>query len=175
MDTTVRDNKRQRKEEEDAMKCKQQQKRQKILETQQQRYQAAINKCLVSKQALTMADFTALVKQASEKGDTPIKKGRDEIIKQLEERFHRLSKYLPSSSCTEVMLHIANQPATKKKNNTQNSHNLEDRTSDFGDFRTECTEINCMATSSTMEIQNVSEDVASTLLQLASGSTVYNL
>jgi hypothetical protein len=73
------------------------------------------------------------------------------------------------------MLHIANQPATKKKNNTQKSHNLEDRTSDFGDFRTECTEINCMATSSTMEIQNVSEDVASMLLEFANASTVFGL
>lgn len=115
MDATVRDNKRKRKEDEDTNKSIQQQKRQKVLQQQQERYQAAINKCLVTKQTLTMADLTALVKQSSEKGDSPVKKGRDDLIQQLEQRFHRLSRYLPSSSCDEVMQHISNQPASKKK------------------------------------------------------------
>jgi hypothetical protein len=175
MDATVRDNKRKRKEDEDANKMVQQQKRQKVLQQQQERYQAAINKCLVTKQTLTMADFTALVKQASEKGDLPVTKGRDGIIQQLQERFHRLSRYLPSLSCDNVMQHISNQPATKKKNITKRTHNPEYTISDFADCGTNGTEISHTATSSTMEIQNVSEDVASMLLEFANASTVFGL
>jgi hypothetical protein len=78
LDETVRDNKRQQTEIYDALEKQMTAKRQKQQDGQQQCYQSAINKCIDSKQALAMADFTAFFKQASQKGDSPVRKGQTE-------------------------------------------------------------------------------------------------
>jgi hypothetical protein len=93
MDKTVRDNRRKRKEVDEKIIEERNVKRNKAKDNQQQRYQTAINKCTLTKQALTMVDLTALVKQASEKGDAALKKNRLELIQQLQQRFNRLERY----------------------------------------------------------------------------------
>jgi hypothetical protein len=171
LDETVRDNKRQQQEMNQELEKQRLAKRQKQQDGQHQRYQTAINKCIETKQTLTMADLTALMKQATEKGDSPVRKGRTDIIQQLERRINRLAKYLPSSSFQTVMAHIVTQPVTKtKKNKTYPSdmfHNL--GVGNMSDFEVLGTSGTANATSSEIENDNISEDVASTLLNLATG------
>jgi hypothetical protein len=177
LDETVRDNKRKQKAINDELEAQRKAKRQKQQDGQQQRYQSAINKCIETKQTLTMADLTALTKQATEKGDSPVKKGHTDLMQQLERRVNRLAKYLPLSSFDSVMNHIVTQPASKTKENnniqTDMFHNLVvGNMSDFGASGTNCTVDD---TSSHRDNINISEDVASTLLELANGSSHFCL
>jgi hypothetical protein len=109
MDITVRDNKRQQKEADDKVNKEREGKRSNIIENQQQRYQAAINKCVSTKQALTMVNLRALVEQASLKGDTPIEKNCTKVIKQLEQQLDCLKQYLHVATYNKIKLHIINQ------------------------------------------------------------------
>jgi hypothetical protein len=73
-DATILDNRRKGIELEDEANKVKKEKHRKVKNSQQLRYQAAINKCLVSKQALTKANFQALAKQSSKKGDSSMRK-----------------------------------------------------------------------------------------------------
>jgi hypothetical protein len=186
MDTTVRDNKRQRKEADDKVNKEREGKRSKIIENQQQRYQAAINKCVSTKQALTMVDLRALVKQASVKGDTPIEKNRTELIQQLERRFDRLQRYLPVDTCNEIKLHIINQHhapkaataakvnVTAKSDKTDMFDNLDVvNMSVSTDDGTRSTTPERISHSKTMGSYDVPADTAGTLLHLANGTNFF--
>lgn len=115
MDATVLENKRKRKAEEEITKMKQEGKRQQLKQNQQQRYQTAINKCLHTKQQLTSADYNAMLKQATLKGDSPIRKSKEQIMQQLKRRFHRLETYLPSSCIRDIHKHLSETAFTAKR------------------------------------------------------------
>jgi hypothetical protein len=57
-----------------------------------------------------MVDLTALVKQASKKGDAALKKNQMELIQQ---QFDCLKRYLPIATCNDIRLHIMQQDVAK--------------------------------------------------------------
>jgi hypothetical protein len=95
MDKTVLENKRKRKEDLDARKIQQDEKKQKQDSKQDDMYQEALQKCTTTKEKLTMKDYTSLLCKCSRKGDPPFGKNRNQIMHQLNQRIDRLRSYLP--------------------------------------------------------------------------------
>jgi hypothetical protein len=155
-----------------------------------QRYQTAINKC-VTKQALTVVDLHAFVKQAREKGEKSIKKGRDKLVRHFQERFDCLQGYLPVSTCNDIKAHIAQQDigkATKVYISTSNKKlaaksdkidmfdnlvvaNMSVPTNN-GDTSTTSMGISEVET---LEFFDVNQDTAGSLLELANSTGVFSL
>jgi hypothetical protein len=105
MDKTVLEN--QRKQQQQANEKTQQQKikKQKQDNKQSEEYQFALDKCTRTKEKLTMKDYHALLKQASVKGDSALKKTRLEVMHQLSHRINRLKQFLPIASFNMIKEH----------------------------------------------------------------------
>jgi hypothetical protein len=179
-DENLRDNRRKRKDEDEELRKKREEKKQKQNDNQQQRYQTAINKCITTKQALTVDDYIALVKQSTEKGDSPVRKGRVEIMKQLDRRLHRLQRYLPSVAIDDIKDHLSKQQTKSTKSRNKNKTNTPDALNNQVGIHVP--EIQYLSTVGTdinesilLENYEVGEDVAVSLLSLASGERVFHL
>jgi hypothetical protein len=128
-----------------------------------------------------------MMKHPTEKGDKPMKKvGQSEIIKQLQEQFHRLQRYLPTTSCNKIRMHLVQQDAKASKVNAKNYTTKSDKTDMFNNLEVaNMSEMNISGTSS-MDGTNIaknenlgsfdsSEDAASSLLSLAKENSIYKI
>jgi hypothetical protein len=88
MDKTVLENQRKRQQQANEKTQQQKIKKQKQDNKQSEEYQ-------LTKEKLTMKDYHALLKQASVKGDSALKKTRLEVMHQLSRRIDRLKQFLP--------------------------------------------------------------------------------
>jgi hypothetical protein len=156
-------------------------KRNKQKDNQQQRYQTAINKCVTTKQGLTMVDLRAMVKQATKKGDKPMEKGRSELLEQLQQRFHCLQSRLLVASCNEIHMHLVQQGAKAPKVTNKNNTRKSDEIGMFDKLEVaNMSETIYDSTGSTtgifdtgnLEIFDVPEDAASSLLDLAKAQKI---
>jgi hypothetical protein len=126
MDENVLENRRRKRDLETATKTMRDDKKQKLEQQQQQRYQAAINKCLTTKQTLTTTDIASMIKQATIKGDSPVRKGKEAMVNQLHRRFHRLEPFLPIAAVAEMKSHLMSTLTPKSKTSKEQKESIED-------------------------------------------------
>jgi hypothetical protein len=178
MDENVLENRRRKRDMENEAKTMREGKKQKLQQQQQQRYHAAINKCLNTKKTLTTTDITSLLKQATQKGDSPVRKGKSAIVQQLQRRFHRLEHYLPAASITEIQSHLMSTIAPKSKN--QKEQNV--FVNGYEDIAVANEEVvpvmpsnsTSITTTPVLEIYDSTEDVVDIMLDFSSDARIFS-
>jgi hypothetical protein len=105
MDKNVLENQRKRQQQLALQTEQRLDKKQKQDNKQHSLYQTVMEKCTQGTK-LTMKDFNTLLKKCSNKGDSPMRKNKTDVILQLTKRIDRLQSYLPLVLFTTIKNHV---------------------------------------------------------------------